>query len=100
MVLAVDGKGADIGIAGGATGRVPFAEMEWAKPTLPDQKTGPAPKSAAEVVKPGDLIAVEAIPSAEDEAATPGAAAPGRCATPMWCTAPTTSYRRRDCRAS
>jgi penicillin-binding protein 1A len=72
MVLAVDEKGADIGVAGGATGRVPFAEMEWARPTLPEQKTGPAPTSPSDVLKPGDLIAVEAIPAAEDEAAAPG----------------------------
>jgi penicillin-binding protein 1A len=71
MVLAVDAEGADIGIAGGATGRIPFAEMSWAKPTLPEQKTGPAPKSPEEVLKVGDLIAVEALPgAAEDEAAS------------------------------
>jgi penicillin-binding protein 1A len=72
MVLGVDGDGARIGINGGATGRVPFSEMSWAKPWLPDQKTGPAPKSPADVLKVGDLIAVEALPQAEDEAANPG----------------------------
>lgn len=72
MVLAVDAEGADIGVSGGATGRIPFAEMVWANPWLPDQKGGPAPKSPAEVLKVGDLIAVEALPGAEDEAASPG----------------------------
>jgi penicillin-binding protein 1A len=70
MVLGLDAEGADIGVAGGATGRIPFAEMEWAKPSLPDQKTGPAPKSPEDVLKVGDLIAVEALPGAEDEAAS------------------------------
>jgi penicillin-binding protein 1A len=70
IVLGLDAEGADIGVAGGATGRVPFAEMEWARPSLPDQKTGPAPKSPEDVLKVGDLIAVEALPGAEDEAAT------------------------------
>ncbi|HXV24413.1 MAG TPA: penicillin-binding protein 1A [Alphaproteobacteria bacterium] len=72
MVLSVDAKGATIGVAGGATGRIPFAEMAWAKPSLPDQETGPEPKSPAQILKPGDLIAVEALPGAEDEAAEPG----------------------------
>ena len=72
MVLNVDGEGADIGINGGASGRIPFAEMAWAHPWLPDQKTGPAPKSPSEVLKVGDLIAVEALPQAEDEIAEPG----------------------------
>src|SRR5262249_44246048 len=69
MVLAVDAKDADIGISGGATGRIPFSELAWARPWQPDQQIGPAPKSPAEVLKVGDLIAVEAIPAAEDEAA-------------------------------
>jgi penicillin-binding protein 1A len=71
IVLGLDAEGAEIGIAGGATGRIPFAEMEWAKPTLPDQKSGPAPKAPADVLKVGDLIAVEALPgAAEDEASS------------------------------
>ncbi len=69
MVLALDKAGADIGVAGGATGRIPFEEMAWARPTLPDQKTGPAPTAPGEVLKVGDLLAVEALPGAEDGAA-------------------------------
>ncbi len=72
MVLEVDEEGAQIGVSGGASGLVLFAEMVWAKPWLPDQKTGPAPKRPSDVLKVGDLIAVEPLPVAEDEAAEPG----------------------------
>ncbi len=62
VVLSTDGEGAAIGLADGARGRIPFAELRWARPELPDQHVGPLPKLAADVVKPGDVILVEKLP--------------------------------------
>jgi penicillin-binding protein 1A len=62
-VLATDGEGASIGLASDARGRIPFAELRWARPQLPDQHVGAAPKVAADVVKPGDVVLVEALDS-------------------------------------
>jgi penicillin-binding protein 1A len=61
VVLATDGEGASIGLAGGAQGRIPFAELRWARPELPDQHVGPLPKLASDVVKPGDVVLVEKL---------------------------------------
>ena len=63
VVLATDGEGASIGLASDARGRIPFAELRWARPELPDQHVGAVPKTATDVVKPGDVILVEALGS-------------------------------------
>jgi len=60
-VLSTDGEGAAVGLAGGLQGRIPFAELRWARPELPDQHVGPLPKLAADVVKPGDVVLVEKL---------------------------------------
>jgi penicillin-binding protein 1A len=61
VVLATDGEGAAIGLADGGRGRIPFAELRWARRELPDQHVGAVPKVAADVAKPGDVILVEAL---------------------------------------
>ncbi len=61
VVLSTDGEGAAVGLADGARGRIPFAELRWARPELPDQHVGPLPKLAADVIKPGDVILVEGL---------------------------------------
>jgi penicillin-binding protein 1A len=61
VVLATDGDGASIGLPSDARGRIPFAELRWARPELPDQHVGAIPKVAADVVKPGDVVLVEAL---------------------------------------
>ncbi|HEX9523237.1 MAG TPA: PBP1A family penicillin-binding protein, partial [Reyranella sp.] len=43
------------------TGTVPFAEMAWARPTLPNQTVGGAPGRPANVVSVGDVIVVEKV---------------------------------------
>jgi penicillin-binding protein 1A len=55
-----------IGFPDGSEGRVPFAELKWARKFLTDEKMGPEPKKAAEVVTPGDVVYVEALPKAVD----------------------------------
>ena len=65
-VLKLDGEGADIGLRGGERGRVPFAEIAWARPWLPDQKVGPSPRRPADVVTVGDVILVEPVAASAD----------------------------------
>ncbi len=42
-------------------GTVPFAEMTWAAPTLPEQRVGAPPRAPRDVVSVGDVIAVEKV---------------------------------------
>ncbi|WP_142849720.1 penicillin-binding protein 1A [Telmatospirillum sp. J64-1] len=61
VVLSTDAKGAEIGLRGGTRALIPFSEMNWARPWLEGQRVGRAPRSAADVVQPGDVILVEAV---------------------------------------
>lgn len=58
VVLKASNSSATIGFGDGATGRLPFAQMRWARPTLEDQKVGRAPRRVGDVLDPGDVIAV------------------------------------------
>jgi penicillin-binding protein 1A len=60
-VLKVDGEGADIGVDDGRTGRIPFAELKWARPWLKDQRVGASPRRAADVLAAGDVVLVDAV---------------------------------------
>jgi penicillin-binding protein 1A len=42
-------------------GTIPFAEMKWARPTLPDQRVGGFPGRPAQVLHVGDVVAVEKV---------------------------------------
>jgi penicillin-binding protein 1A len=66
MVLKIENDGATIGFKDSSTGRIPFAQMRWARPLRDDGTLGGSPRSAADVVKPGDLVLVE--PLAEEPA--------------------------------
>lgn len=50
----------------GSTGKIPFAELLWARPNLEDQKVGAPPKKPADVLTPGDIILVEKISTSAD----------------------------------
>jgi penicillin-binding protein 1A len=65
VVTATEADGPAIQLQNGKGALVPFEEMKWARPTLEDQHVGPAPKSAADVVKRGDVVLVEEIAPAE-----------------------------------
>src|SRR5262249_58621342 len=45
-------------------GTLPFAEMNWAVPNLPEQRVGPPPRSPRDVVSVGDVIVVEKVANA------------------------------------
>ncbi|NQV83314.1 MAG: penicillin-binding protein 1A [Rhodospirillales bacterium] len=60
-VLGLDPASAMIGLADGTTGRIPLAEMKWARPWKENQIRGPKVTSPADVVVPGDIIVVDPI---------------------------------------
>ncbi len=62
MVLRTEPDGAAIGFKDGATGRIPFAQMRWARPLRDNGTIGAFPSKPADVVKPGDLVLVEPLP--------------------------------------
>jgi penicillin-binding protein 1A len=45
----------------GGEGTIPFAEMQWARQTLPDQRVGGYPGRPAAVVTVGDVVVVEKV---------------------------------------
>src|SRR5437762_2745443 len=61
VVLRTESDGAAIGLKDGGTGRIPFAQMRWARPLHDDGNLGALPRTAADVVKPGDLVLVEPL---------------------------------------
>lgn len=65
-VLEVTSKQAKLGLADGTTGVLPLAEVEWARRDLGENGRGPAVTAVSEVVQPGDVILVEALPPAAD----------------------------------
>src|SRR5271169_6724987 len=71
MVVRSEPDGAAIGFANGASGRIPFSEMRWARPRYANGTFGPRPRGAADVVKPGDVVMVEPI-SASSKAEASG----------------------------
>jgi penicillin-binding protein 1A len=66
VVLKTGANSAEIGFADGGTGTIPLAEAKWARPTLDDQKVGPAVEKVADVLAAGDVIAVEAVTEDKD----------------------------------
>ncbi|MBF0354646.1 MAG: penicillin-binding protein 1A [Alphaproteobacteria bacterium] len=71
IVLAVGENYADIGLIDGQRGRIPWTELHWARPALEEQEVGPSPKRASDVVKPGDVVAVEPVRASADGTAYP-----------------------------
>jgi penicillin-binding protein 1A len=75
MVIRSEPDGAAIGFADGTTGRIPFSEMRWARPRYENGTFGPHPRGAGDVVKPGDVVMVDAISAPKTE--TGSGKAPG-----------------------
>jgi len=51
-----------IGFADGSEGKVPFAEVRWARKFITNERMGGEIRKLSEVVTPGDVIYVEALP--------------------------------------
>ncbi len=66
MVENTNAEGAEIGFKDGSGGRIPFSQMRWAQPLHDDGTLGAFPRSAADVVKPGDVVMVEPLPAAPE----------------------------------
>jgi penicillin-binding protein 1A len=74
MVVRSEPEGVVIGFANGAAGRIPFSEMRWARPRYENGTFGPRPRSAADVVKSGDVVMVDPINASRADA-NPGKSA-------------------------
>jgi penicillin-binding protein 1A len=83
VVLRTDRDGAAIGFADGGSGQIPFSEMRWARPRRSDASLGPAPRGAADVVKPGEVVMVTPLaPAKADAALAKGASVFTLCQVP------------------
>ena len=51
-----------IGFADGSEGKIPFAEVRWARKFLTNERMGGEIRKLSEVVTPGDVVYVEALP--------------------------------------
>lgn len=60
-VLAVEPRAAEIGFASGEKGRIPLAELTWARPWKKGQRIGPPVRQAGAVLAVGDIVAVEPV---------------------------------------
>ena len=61
VILATPAVGAEIGLADGTRGVIPFDELKWARKELPDARVGPVPADTRSVVAPGDVVLVEPL---------------------------------------
>ncbi len=59
LVVAVRNDGVDAIDEGGEARVIPWQGLAWSRPYLSEDAVGAAPKSAADVVQPGDVIRVE-----------------------------------------
>ncbi len=59
VVLKVSQTQAEIETEEGGAGVLPLGGMNWARKNLKNQSVGGAPKSVADVLKPGDVVLVE-----------------------------------------
>jgi penicillin-binding protein 1A len=66
VVLATPEDHAEIGFVDGRKGRIPMAELRWARPVIAGQGMGAVPRRPADVLQTGDVIAVEAASKSED----------------------------------
>jgi len=61
VARTVDDEGVAIGLADGTEGRIPFAELKWARKSLGDNKLGPQVAKPADVLQPGEVVMVEPV---------------------------------------
>ena len=66
VVLRVDKENAGIGFADGALGRIPLAEMKWARPWREKQTLGPIVRHPGDVLSILDVVLVQAVAAAAD----------------------------------
>ncbi len=62
VVEAVQDRSAIVRRRDGVAIELGWDDLSWARPALPDDVLGPAPKTAADVVAPGDVVYLETLP--------------------------------------
>jgi penicillin-binding protein 1A len=67
IVLSIGTADVTIGLTDGKTGRIPMAELRWARRTLEEQRVGPPVTKPSDVLNAGDVILVEAVTVGEDK---------------------------------
>jgi penicillin-binding protein 1A len=73
VVLGLDDAGASLGLADGSGGRIPLAEMKWARPWKEEQRLGPSVRRPSDVLAVGDVVAVEPVLAGSEGKAYPAA---------------------------
>ncbi|WP_370583971.1 penicillin-binding protein 1A [Motiliproteus sp. SC1-56] len=58
VVLAVEEQQAQLLLAGGSEALLAWEGMSWARPYIDQNRRGPEPKTAADILAPGDLVRV------------------------------------------
>ncbi|HXP98349.1 MAG TPA: penicillin-binding protein 1A, partial [Telmatospirillum sp.] len=67
VVLATADDHAEIGFADGRKGRIPMAELRWARPVVaPSRSMGAVPRRSSDVLQAGDVVAIEPVVKSED----------------------------------
>ncbi len=70
IVIEATKATATIGFKDGTTGEIKVGDLGWAHPRSPEGRLGPAPSATTDILKVGDIIAVE--PLVEDGNTIPG----------------------------
>ena len=84
VVLAVDKAAADIGFADETRGRIPLAELKWARPWKKEQRLGPRVRRPADVLAPSDVVAVAPLEPKAAAGAAAGDAGSGAPTRPSF----------------
>jgi len=71
VVLGLNDHEATLGLTGNRGGKLPFAEMKWARTALEKQALGPLPHHPGDALAMGDVILVEQVAKSEDGHAYP-----------------------------
>ena len=71
VVIGFKDSEASISVIDGKRGRIPWAEIHWARRELPDDTFGPAVHKPSDVLNTGDVVLVEAVKAGEDGKAYP-----------------------------
>ncbi len=61
VVLDINDAGAEIGLADGTRGFIPFSEIQWARQPLEEQRLGPPLRHPSDALAAGDVVAVEQL---------------------------------------
>ncbi|MEN8236526.1 MAG: penicillin-binding protein 1A [Pseudomonadota bacterium] len=65
VVLKLDAQAARIGFAGGSKGKIPLAELKWARKYIDAENLGPMVQKPRDVLKVGDVVLVDELEESE-----------------------------------